>query len=268
MIPKIIHYSWFSEDPIPEDIQRMMDTWKRILPDYELRLWDGKALQEVDLPFAHEAASVGKWAFAADQLRVYAVYTYGGIWLDTDVEVFKSFDPFLGHRMFIGHEDGVAHHYSFPQQLITLLGSHCFGAEKGHPFLKRCLNYYNGRHFITSTDESLPMDMRFDLRILPDIQAMIAREFGYVGHPYSLYEKVVLKEDIHVYPAHYFDGPKYKPMDEVVCIHQRVSAWQNIHNTLSRKMKKGLTYYIHRVLTSWLKRKGIFMKLYYVGYDS
>lgn len=111
----------------------MMDTWKRILPDYELRLWDGKALQEVDLPFAHEAASVGKWAFAADQLRIYAVFTYGGIWLDTDVEVFKSFDPFLEHRMFIGHEDGVAHHYSFPQQLITLLGSHCFGAEKGHP---------------------------------------------------------------------------------------------------------------------------------------
>lgn len=266
MIPKIIHYSWFSGDPIPEDIQRMMDTWKKVLPDYELRLWDGEALSKLDLPFAHEAASVKKWAFASDQLRIYVVYTYGGIWLDTDVEVFKSFDPYLNHRMFIGYEDGATHHFHFPQQLITNLSSHCFGAEAGHPFLKRCLEYYEGRHFITSTDETLPPDFRMDMRVLPDIQAMLAREFGYEGHPFSLYTKVVLKEDIHVYPAHYFDGPKYLPMDEVVCIHQRVSAWQDLHNTISRKMKKGFFYYLHRALTVFLMKRGVFMKMYYVGY--
>lgn len=266
MIPKIIHYSWFSDDPIPEDIQRMMASWKKILPDYELRLWDGKALAELDLPFAHEAASVKKWAFASDQLRIYVVYTFGGIWLDTDVEVFKSFDPFLKHRMFIGYEDGTCQHFGLPNQLLLQLSSHCFGAEAGHPFLKRCLDYYEGRHFITGSDMTLPIELWQDHRVLPDIQALLAREFGYDGHPYSLYDKEVLKDDIHVYPAHYFDGPKYHSTEDVVCIHQRSGGWHDEHNTLPRIMKRDLNYYLHRALTSFLQKRGIFMKLYYVGH--
>ena len=268
MIPKIIHYSWFSGEEIPASFKEMMATWQEHLKDYTFVCWDREALEASDLLFAKEAAAARKWAFAADAIRVYAVYNQGGIWLDGDVAVYKSFDSFLHHRMFIGKEHAEEFLLEGSCQHANLLTSHCFGAEAGHPYLKRCLDYYEGRHFITSRDETLPMDMRFDLRILPDIQAMIAREFGYVGHPYSLYKKVVLKEDIHVYPAHYFDGPKYKPMDEVVCIHQRVSAWQNIHNTLSRKMKKGFVYYLYQLVTSILRRKGIFMKFYYVGYDS
>lgn len=267
MIPKIIHYSWFSNDSIPDDIQRMMDTWKTHLPDYEFRLWDGKALQETDLSFAHEAASVKKWAFAADHLRIYAVYTYGGIWLDTDVEMFKSFDPFLKHRMFIGHEEAMEFHHGLPHQLIIKLTSHCFGAEAGHPFLKRCLEYYQNRHFITSTDSTLPADMRYDQRILPDIQAVLAQEFGYVGHPYSIYEEEILREGIHVYPAHYFDGPKYHEMRDVVCIHHCLGAWRDTPKAIERTAKKkDILYYLHKGLSSLLKGRGIYIKMYYVGF--
>lgn len=265
MIPKIIHYSWFSGDPMPDDICRLMESWKRVLPDYEFRLWDGEALRTLDLPFAHEAVSVKKWAFAADQLRIYAVYTFGGIWLDTDVELFKSFDPFLKHRMFIGHEDGMKHYFGLDQQLLVTLTSHCFGAEAGHPFLKRCLDYYVGRHFITSDDRSLPCHMWQDHRILPDIQAMLAMEYGYVGHPFSMDRKEVLREDIHVYPVRVFDTPKYQPMDEVVCIHHCKGAWYDNHNVNSRRQKKNLWYYIHKCMTSFLRRRGVYIKMYYVG---
>lgn len=95
MIPKIVHYSWFSGDSYPEHLKACMDTWKKVLPDYEFVLWDAKRLAECNNVFANEAVSVRKWAFAADFVRLYAVYHYGGIWLDTDVELFKSFDPFL-----------------------------------------------------------------------------------------------------------------------------------------------------------------------------
>lgn len=266
MIPKIIHYSWFSGEPFPENIQQMMATWKQVLPDYEFRLWDAESLKSLDMPFANEAIAEKKWAFAADQLRIYAVYTYGGIWLDTDVEVFMSFDPFLSHRFFIGHEEVVEYHAELSQQLITKLTAHCFGAEAGHPFLKRCMEYYEGRHFITATNRSLPAEMRQDQRVLPDIMAMLARDFGYTGHPFSIYEKETCREDMHIYPAHYFDGPKYHSMEQVVCIHQCLSAWRDVNWVASRTtQKKNWMYYVHKAVEGILRRKRIFMKMYYVG---
>lgn len=266
MIPKVIHYSWFSGDPIPENIQQMMATWRRVLPDYEFRLWDGDALQKLDLPFAQEAMSERKWAFAADQLRIYAVYTYGGIWLDTDVEMYKSFDPYLNCRFFIGHEEAMEYHAELSQQLIVKLTAHCFGAEAGHPFLKRCLEYYQGRHFITSLNQSLPADMRQDQRVLPDIMAMLAREFGYNGHPFTSNEMEVIKDDIHIYPTHYFDAPRYHSMDDVVCIHQCLSAWREVDWNGGRGCrKKDLAYYVHRVIEAFLRKNRVLMKMYYVG---
>ena len=104
MIPKLIHYSWFSNDEMPLAYKKMVDTWKRVLPDYEIRLWDAEALKSANMRFANEAYSVKKWAFAADAIRNYALYHYGGIWLDADVVMYKSFDSFLKYRMFIGKE--------------------------------------------------------------------------------------------------------------------------------------------------------------------
>ena len=134
MIPKLIHYSWFSGEPYPAFLKECMDTWKKVLPDYEFILWDAKKLAECNNTFANEAVSVKKWAFAADFVRLYAVYHYGGIWLDTDIDMFKSFDPFLNDGMFIGREYYV-HQEKGKEDFVTLT-SHCFGAEKGHPFLK------------------------------------------------------------------------------------------------------------------------------------
>lgn len=116
-----------------------MDTWKKVLPDYEFILWDAKKLAECNNVFANEAVSVKKWAFAADFVRLYAVYHYGGIWLDTDVEMFKSFDPFLNDGMFIGRE-----YYIYRDKLwheFTMLTSHCFGAEKNIHLLVNAWNF-------------------------------------------------------------------------------------------------------------------------------
>lgn len=95
MIPKIIHYCWLSNDPIPSNIQHYMDSWKKYLPDYEFIHWNFDKFDKSSSRWVSEAFDNKKYAFAADYIRLYALYHYGGIYLDMDVEVLKSFNPFL-----------------------------------------------------------------------------------------------------------------------------------------------------------------------------
>ena len=95
MIPKVIHYCWLSGDPIPEKLQRCMDSWKKFLPDYEFVLWDLERFDIKTSQWVKEAFEARKYAFAADYIRLYAVYNYGGIYMDMDVEVVRPFDDLL-----------------------------------------------------------------------------------------------------------------------------------------------------------------------------
>lgn len=222
MIPKLIHYSWFSGEPYPAFLKECMDTWKKILPDYEFMLWDARKLAKCNNTFANEAISVKKWAFAADFVRLYAVYHYGGIWLDTDIDMFKSFNPFLGDGMFIGREYYV-HHEPGKEDFVTLT-SHCFGAEKGHPFLKECLEFYENRHFIRSYNEKCPQELRYDMTIIPMLQMRLAENYGFDSRN-SVNKLQILSNGIHVYPYQYFDQPGYSNMKNVVCIHRVAQSW-------------------------------------------
>ena len=93
MIPKIIHYCWLSGEPYPEKIQNCIASWKERLPDYKIKLWDMNSFDVNSIDFVREAVSVKKWAFAADYIRLYALYREGGIYLDSDVLVKKFLRP-------------------------------------------------------------------------------------------------------------------------------------------------------------------------------
>ena len=95
MIPKIVHYCWLGDDAYPDLVKNCIQSWKQKLPDWELKLWDKKCLKELDSSWVLEAYEAKKYAFAADYIRLYAVYTYGGFYLDSDVEVLKDFAPLL-----------------------------------------------------------------------------------------------------------------------------------------------------------------------------
>ena len=103
-MPKIIHYCWLSGEPYPELVQRCMQSWKEKLPDYEFMLWDMNRFDIHSVPWVEQACAAKKWAFAADYIRLYALYNYGGIYLDSDVEVLKSFDDLLELPYFFGRE--------------------------------------------------------------------------------------------------------------------------------------------------------------------
>lgn len=150
MIPKLIHYCWLSGDPIPENLQKCMNSWKKYLPDYEFILWDRKRFDINSTLWTKQAFEAKKYAFAADYIRLYAVYTYGGIYMDMDVEVLKSFNALLSSPYILGLETDNG------------IEAGIFGAEKQTPFLKDCLNYYNSRSFIQE-------DGAYDIRPLPSI---------------------------------------------------------------------------------------------------
>ena len=95
MTPKTIHLCWFSNDAYPVEIKVCLDSWKRILPDYTVRLWDYDAAKSVGCAYIDEALSARKWAFAADALRFYAIYHEGGIYMDSDIFLYKRFDELI-----------------------------------------------------------------------------------------------------------------------------------------------------------------------------
>ena len=152
MIPKIIHLCWLSGDPYPPKIAKCLKSWKRYLPDYEVVLWDTKRFNLNSSPWVRQAFEQKKYAFAADFIRFYALYHMGGVYLDSDVEVLKSFDDLLDLPYFIGAEKA-----GTPEAAIM-------GAEKGCDWIKQCLDYYDNRSFIKK-------DGSFDIRKLPEIMS-------------------------------------------------------------------------------------------------
>ena len=129
MIPKLIHYCWLSNDPVPESLQRYMDSWKRVLPDYEFVLWNFDNFDKSTSLWVRQAFDNKKYAFAADYIRLYALYNYGGFYLDMDVEVLRSYNEFLQLREVI----------CFENSKDNRLEVAAFGVEKG----RECQGYIN-----------------------------------------------------------------------------------------------------------------------------
>lgn len=104
MIPKIIHYCWIGGNPLPEMAVKCMDTWKKYCPEYEIKEWNETNYDFHKHPYMKAAYEAGRWGFVPDYARLDIVYRYGGIYLDTDVELLKSFDELLSLSGFAGME--------------------------------------------------------------------------------------------------------------------------------------------------------------------
>ena len=105
IIPKIIHYAWFSQAPIPEKLQRCIDSWREKCPDYEIVRWDESNFDYMKYTYTRQAYKAKKWAFIPDIARLEILYEYGGFYLDTDVELLKSLDELRFQKGFCGRED-------------------------------------------------------------------------------------------------------------------------------------------------------------------
>ncbi|RYG45800.1 MAG: glycosyl transferase, partial [Chitinophagaceae bacterium] len=102
MIPKIIHYVWFGGNPLPPLAVKCIDSWKKFLPEYEVREWNETNFPIAEFRFAKEALKSRKFAFVSDVVRLWALKEFGGVYMDTDVEVLKPLDAFLHLPAFSG----------------------------------------------------------------------------------------------------------------------------------------------------------------------
>jgi len=130
-IPKKIHYVWVGEKNKPKNIKKCMKTWNKHLSGYEIKEWNEKNFDISSHPFVKAAYEAKKWAFVSDYIRAYAIYNEGGIYFDTDILLVDSLDDLLENKAFVGFEND-----THPFTAV-------FGAEKGHPFVKEMLDYYN-----------------------------------------------------------------------------------------------------------------------------
>lgn len=136
MIPRVIHYCWFGNNPKPEAVEKCIASWKKYCPSYKIIEWNESNYDIKSNPYVCEAYEAKKWAFVSDFARVDIIYHNGGIYLDTDVELLKPFDPLLQEKCFFGTE---------PSGFVaTGVG---FGAEKGNETLGLLLSEYHGAHF-------------------------------------------------------------------------------------------------------------------------
>ena len=136
MIEKKIHYCWFGGKKLPEEAIKCIESWKKYCPDFEIIEWNEKNFDISENMYVLEAYKAHKWAFITDYVRLKVLFDYGGIYMDTDVEVKKPLDQFLGNKGFSGFED--------EKFAITAI----MGCEKGNLIIGDLLNYYNGRHFV------------------------------------------------------------------------------------------------------------------------
>jgi len=251
MIPKKIHYCWLSGEEFPEAVINTVNTWKEIMPDYELVLWDSKRFDVNSVACVKDAYDSKRWAFAADYIRLYAVYTEGGIYLDSDVVVRKRFDDFLNYGFFSGidcHYGTYTKAYSrvfkyrkptnpiVPNSVWAGINAAIFGAEKGHPFVKDMLDWY-----LDNQNEIKPsrLDTQQDIfeYIAPEIYATIAENYGFDR---TKNKKQTLSENMVIFPSSVFGPDAAQLTENSYAVHCTNSDWKTqkrwYHNPIIRKI--------------------------------
>lgn len=255
LIPKKIHYCWLSGDEMPVETIKCIDSWKEKMPEYELVLWDKNKFDITSVPFVEEACKVKKWAFAADYIRMYAIYTEGGIYMDTDVYAVKKFDDFLHHGFFTSleyhkkgakqqnasellNEDGdlKSAQYRIFTRCIGLQAA-VLGGVKGHSFAKLCIDWYKDKHFILSDGTY------YNKIISPAIFADLAIEYGFRYKD----ELQKLKDNFVVYPSYIFAATRTLVEKKTYAIHSCLGSWRdkppekdNFIKKVKRKLSKNI----------------------------
>ena len=198
MIPRRLHWCWFSGETPPPLVEKCRASWERFLPGFEIVKWDEGKARAVGLPWIDKALDERRWAFAADAVRVHAVLSEGGVYLDSDVELLKPLDPLLERSCFFGRENG-----------SDRIEGAVFGAEPGNALLRAALRFYETAEFSWTPELS-------DDIVLPKILLRALDEAPGTE---------ILPED-RFSPKSFVDG-KIRTTGETFCVHHFGSFWRN-----------------------------------------
>jgi mannosyltransferase OCH1-like enzyme len=220
MIPKKIHYVWLGGEK-PPFIENCIASWRKNCPDYEIIEWNDCNFDVNSNDYCHQAYENKKWAFASDYIRLSVLYKYGGIYLDTDIEVVRSFDEFLHLKAFAT----IAKWVSFMEVQNGFIA-----AESGNEWVKNILDYYEKVTFV-NTNGKLEIDATGPL-ILTSITKKLYPTF-------KLEDIEQHFEHLSIYPDEYFTASDYRQglkalTDKTYCIHRFQASW--LQKSLRRKI--------------------------------
>ena len=218
MIPKIIHYCWFGRGEMPELARKCIESWHKFMPDWEYKLWNEDNFDVNSNSYAKEAYEAQKYAFVTDYVRLYALYTEGGVYMDTDVETLKPYDDLLNLTAFTSYEGS--------KYLPPVTGT--IASEAGGEWVKEQLDSYTDAHFLKE-------DGSLDLTTNTWRISRIMKANGFVQDgKYRVYK------DLHVFPADFFcprqTTGEYLLTDNTYCDHHFMGTWDD--NKSSNKLVK------------------------------
>lgn len=220
MIPKIIHFCWFGRGAKPSIVNKCIDSWKRYLPDYKIMEWNEDNFNIDELKYTKDAYEAKKYAFVSDVARVKALYEYGGIYFDTDVEVLQSLDDeILSNRCVLGFELG------------NYVATSFMACEKGFPLMKEFFQLYVNLDFydkegkiISGTNVTKLTNMLIDYGLERNDKMQ------------------TLDNGIKVYPKEFFSPYDYgnciyEITKNSFCVHHFCVSWMSKKESVKKKIK-------------------------------
>lgn len=220
MIPHIIHYCWFGRQLKPKVINNYIEEWKKLLPDYQFMEWNEDNFPIDFCKYTQEAYDLRKYAFVSDVARLYALSCYGGVYLDTDVELIKRFDEYLDKAKVI-----------FSMESKTLLMTGFMAGEKESSVFKILLSEYKQRNFVNA-DGSL--NCVANTVYLTNLM----KKYGLNCEK----NEQIICENIHIYGHETFgafnvDTSTYDVTDKTVLIHHCYASWKSKRSRLGHSLR-------------------------------
>lgn len=234
MIPKIIHYCWFGRNALPKSAIKCIDSWRKYLPDYEIKEWNEDNFDVNIIPYTSDAYKAKKYAFVSDYARFWILYQYGGLYFDTDVEVIKSIDDVIEKGSFMGCEKDASDLGRYPD-VAPGLG---LGVTPNNEFIKEILAIYQELDY---NEENKNGSFKTIVEYTSELLAK-----------HGLKNKDGIQEvcDFTIYPKEYFNPLSHVNQlnitDNTRSIHHYAGTWLGT----SDKIKKGLIKLLGKKLYS------------------
>lgn len=215
-IPKLIHYCWFGNNEKTDEVKKMISTWKKFCPEYKIIEWNESNFNLNECIYVKQAYECKKYAFVSDYVRVKVLYQYGGIYLDTDVELLDSLDKFLDNRFVMCFQDS------------KYLNTGLILAESNSEILKEILNYYKSKSFLA--------DGKQDLTSNPVIFTHILKENGMkIKNEIQKNDKFLILSNDFFCPLNY-ETRKLIKTNNTVSIHWFSGTWLSNRKRIKSKV--------------------------------
>ncbi|MDY5036481.1 MAG: glycosyltransferase [Prevotella sp.] len=247
MIPKIIHYCWFGGNPLPEDAKKCIESWKKFLPDYEIKEWNESNFDVNIIPYTREAYRLKKYAFVSDYARFWVLYQFGGIYFDTDVEVIRPLDDIVARGGFMGCEtDPKSGPTSYKTEANPGLG---LGVAPGLGLIRKIMDYYEQAQF----------EFHPDIKTQETVVAITTRILR--EHGLKDVKGIQEVEGVWIYPSEYFCPINITTMrlhitSNTRTIHHYAGTWIDNKRSIKTKLKNLLPESL-LIYLSYLKAKFI-----------